>query len=104
VEKFLSRVQRHFEFALITNDITHTERAGWRRGWKKASIAANSDIEDGGYRPLRLTAAPFNLHASRLMLLRLRFPRVVMDTPGVVHECKEVLLWQRAPHRIGEQS
>ena len=97
VQTFLSRLERHFEYALITNDITHIEQANWRRGWKRTHVPPNSDIEDGGYRPLCLTHPPFSLDAARLGLLPLRFPRAVMGTRGVVHECKEVLLWKRVP-------
>jgi SAM-dependent methyltransferase len=104
VQKFLSRLERHFECAVITNDITHTERAGWRRGWKKTCVPANIDISDSGYRPLRLTGEPFDLHATRLALFPLRFPRAIMGTGGVVHECKEVLLWKRAPRHNQELS
>jgi SAM-dependent methyltransferase len=97
VQKFLSKLDGHFRYALITNDMTHEERAGWRRGWKGTHLPPNSDIPDGGYRPLRLTEKPFGLRAARLAVVPLRFPRNVMGTAGTVYETKEVLFWERSP-------
>jgi SAM-dependent methyltransferase len=94
VQKFLSKLDGHFRYALITNDMTHEERAGWRGRWKRTTLAPNSDIPDGSYRPLRLTEKPFGLRAARLAVLPLRFPRNVMGTAGTVYETKEVLFWE----------
>ena len=95
VRRFLSRLDCHFKFALLTNDFSHKQRAGWRRLWRRTSLPANTDIPDGGYRPLCLTHAPFNLRACRMMVLPLQFPR----TPGVVFETKEVLFWEHTARR-----
>ena len=47
----------------------------------------NSDISVGGYRPVRLREAPFNLNAKELR-------RIEMWHTNAMH-LKEVLLWQR---------
>lgn len=94
VQRFLSKLDRHFKFALITNDIIHKERAGWRKLWKTTSLPTNYDIPDGGYRPLCLTDKPFNLRASRMAVFPLKFSREVLGTAGAVYETKEVLFWE----------
>jgi hypothetical protein len=95
VKAFLPKLKEHFKAALVTNDISHTEKGGWRTFWKSEEMEANQDIADGGYRPLRLTAAPFNLEAKSLITIPLQFRRAVFGHSGVVHETKEVLLWER---------
>ena len=99
VHRFLSELDSHFTFAVITNDFIHNQRAGWRRLWKRTSMLANADISDGGYRPLSLTEAPFNLRARRMMVLPLQFPRVISGSPSVVYETKEVLFWENIARR-----
>jgi SAM-dependent methyltransferase len=96
VHKFLGKLETHFNMALITNDVSHRKRGNWRTLWKKEVIEANSRIQNGGYRPLRLTEPPFNLQATRLLTMPLRFDRLVFQHPGSVYETKEVLLWERA--------
>jgi len=102
VKRFLSTLATHFQTALITNDISHRKQGNWRTLWKTEVIEANSNAANGGYRPLRLTEAPFNLPATRLLTIPLRwyfgathFERLVFDHPGTVYETKEVLLWER---------
>ncbi|RWO72512.1 MAG: class I SAM-dependent methyltransferase [Mesorhizobium sp.] len=93
VNAFLAKLQKQFKASLITNDITHTGQGGWRVRWRAYEGKANSDISNGGYRPLRLTEEPFNLNAKRLATIPLQFKRAVFGHPGTVKETKEVLLW-----------
>lgn len=95
VRSLLGRLGTYFAAALITNDLSHRKQGNWRTLWKTESIPPNTDIPDGGYRPLRLREAPFNLQAKQLLTIPLRFERLVFDHPGVVYETKEVLLWER---------
>jgi SAM-dependent methyltransferase len=95
VKRFLCKLEGHYRYALITNDIVHQEKAGWRRLWKSTSMAPNYDIADGAYRPVCLTCSPFDLRAKRLVVLPFTFPREVLDTAGTVYETKEVLLWEQ---------
>jgi len=94
VNTFLTRLESHFKYALITNDMTHKKQGRWRSVWKSLYVEPNSDIPDGGYRPLRLTEPPFCLRATRLAIIPFRFNRQVFGHPGVVFETKEVLLWK----------
>lgn len=94
VSAFLSRLQQKYRFALLTNDISHVERTGWRTLWARSEMEPNRDIADGGYRPLRLTAPPFDLEAERLCVFDLRLARFLKRGPGTVIETKEVLLWK----------
>src|SRR5688572_20116615 len=55
VYRFLDTMKTQFRFALITNDISHEARVGWR-WWRTHALPCNGDIPNGGYRPLRLTA------------------------------------------------
>ena len=96
VSRFLRVLQRKFRLALITNDITHVDRGGWRILWKRTSIEPNTDIPDGGYRPLRLRNAPFFLSAEHKGSWEFRFPREVQGRPGKAIEIKEALLWDAA--------
>jgi glycosyltransferase involved in cell wall biosynthesis len=73
VNKLLRVLQKRFKYAIITNDISHEERSGWRNGWKGTRIKPNCDIADGAYRPLKLTDAPFNINARRLGLIPFDF-------------------------------
>lgn len=94
VRAVLAKFENTFKFALITNDITHTEQGGWRSMWRTEEYEANRDIPNGGYRPLRLTEQPFNLNANRLITIPLQFKRGVFGHPGTVRETKEVLFWE----------
>ena len=94
VAAFLSKLRQQFKYAVITNDISHEKRGGWRSLWHTEEIAANSPISNGGYRPLSLTEEPFHLQAERLVLIPLRFRRPVFGHMGSVLETKEVLLWE----------
>jgi len=95
VRSLLGRLSKYFLAALITNDLSHQKRGNWRTLWKTESIPPNTDIREGGYRPLRLRESPFNLPARQLLTMPFRFERLVFDRPGVVYETKEVLLWER---------
>jgi SAM-dependent methyltransferase len=96
VARFLARLPDHFERALVTNDISHRKRGGWRRLWRTVDrIEPNGDIAAGSYRPLRLSDAPFHLAAARVALLPLRFRRPLGQEWVTVLETKEVLLWER---------
>jgi hypothetical protein len=95
VRSLLRRLGKYFLAALITNDVSHQKKGNWRTSWKRESIPPNTDIREGGYRPLRLREFPFDLPARQLLTMPLRFERSVFDHPGVVYETKEVLLWER---------
>jgi len=97
VHNFLRKLPRHFKYALLTNDISHKEKGGWRTRWKTRSLEANCNIANGGYRPLRLMETPFHLSASRLKLIPLRFKREVFGSVGTVFETKEILWWENKP-------
>jgi SAM-dependent methyltransferase len=94
VHTLLGKLTRRFKYALLTNDVSHRKKGGWRTGWKTSSLEANCDIANGGYRPLRLMEAPFHLSATRLKLIPLRFKREVFGSLGTVLETKEVLWWE----------
>jgi SAM-dependent methyltransferase len=96
VRKFLDGLPRYFKYAIITNDLLHHERSGWRNRWKTTRMVPNSDITGGGYRPVKLTESPFDLKARRLGLIPLRFRRHVLGYPGTVFETKEILFWDHA--------
>lgn len=96
VKLFLRNLHKYFNYALITNDVIHKEQAGWRGLWKSTTMPVNSDIPNGGYRPLSLTEAPFNLPARRLVTIPLQFKREVFGHPGIVYETKEVLFWENS--------
>ena len=95
VRSLLGRLNNYFAAALITNDLSHSKQGNWRTLWKTESISPNTEIPEGGYRPLRLREPPFNLRAKQLLIMSLRFERLVFDHPGAVYETKEVLLWER---------
>lgn len=103
VSRFLRVLKGNFSLALMTNDITHIDRGGWRTLWKQTSIEPNIDIPDGGYRPLRLRDAPFFVPAERVGTWEFRFPRQVQGRPGTTLEVKESLLWTAAD-RNGQES
>jgi hypothetical protein len=106
VHRFLETMKTQFRFALITNDISHEARVGWR-WWRKHTLPSNGDIPDGGYRPLRLTAPPFSLQARQLGAIKFEFAREISGTPHTITEVKQVLWWERsqmaaAPSTFGE--
>lgn len=82
---FLGKLPR-YRLALITNDCQRSRRRRFPviLGHRDL-IEPNSDIADGGSRPLRLTRAPFNLPARRLAGYDIRLPETTY--------AKEVLLW-----------
>jgi SAM-dependent methyltransferase len=96
VRSFIQKLRSNFSLALLTNDISHRRQGNWRTRWKTEAIEPNSDIPNGGYRPLRLREAPFHVSAQCLLTLAFRFKRVVFDHPGLVFETKEVLLWENS--------
>jgi SAM-dependent methyltransferase len=95
VKTFLAKLKTQFKAALITNDISHVGRGNWRTRWRTYEMKPNSEIANGGYRPLRLMDEPFSLVAQRLATIPLEFKRPVFGHPGTVRETKEVLLWKR---------
>ena len=95
VHAFLQQLRRKYQLAVLTNDIAHVQRTGWRTFWARTDMEPNRDIPDGGYRPLRLTDPPFQLQAQQLGTFLLRLPRELKGHPGTVFETKEILLWSR---------
>jgi len=89
---FLQRLGR-FKYAILTNDRKVLVGLGWRSLWRTTEVGkANVDIPIGGFRPLRLREAPFNLHATQLTT-------IPMPHHGRYTHVKEVLLWQN-PMRL----
>jgi SAM-dependent methyltransferase len=87
VTRFLQKLTS-FRRAILTNDWKTECPTGWRRLWRmKETARANTDIPDGGWRPLRLTEEPFRLKAKRLTMIRMNVGLTVFN--------KEVLLWER---------
>ena len=99
VRSFIEKLPSNFKIALLTNDTSHRQQGSWRALWKTEGIEANSEIPNGGYRPLRLREAPFHLPAQCLLANAFRFERAVFDHPGVVYETKEVLSWENTHAR-----
>jgi SAM-dependent methyltransferase len=95
VHRFLETMKTQFRFALITNDLSHEARVGWR-WWKAHALPCNEDIANGGYRPLRLTTPPFTLQARQLDVIKFEFARELSGKPGTITEVKEILWWERA--------
>ncbi len=88
VTKFLPQLQR-CRFALITNDLD-IQAPG--RSWFRKIIRCpfkNADIPIGGYRPLRLRDAPFNLPADLLLNYSVKWEGWSFD--------KETLLYRNKP-------
>lgn len=86
VKSFLASKLSGFRYALLTNDIAQYERFGWRRGFATKSLGnLNGDIEMGGWRPIDLRAAPFNLLATEVARFKVR--------AGPYRWVKQMLLW-----------
>jgi SAM-dependent methyltransferase len=91
---FLQKLNQ-FRYAILTNDRKVIERRGWRSWWRKREVGrANENIPIGGFRPLRLREAPFNLQAAQLTT-------IPMPHQGKYIHVKEVLLWQNPVHIAG---
>ena len=89
---FLSRLHR-FKYAILTNDHKVVCRS-WRRLWRAEEIfSPNSETEAGGYRPVRLREAPFNLPATQLAVIKMYIPEFPDPKRLPETEHKEVLLW-----------
>lgn len=75
-----------FRYVLLTNDIKRLRHLPFPLHFVKFSrLKANVDIEDGGYRPVKLKKAPFNLRANKLTEFGVFFLNKYTDV-------KEVLL------------
>lgn len=87
VEVFLTKLNS-YRFAIITNDIRKVFTKKWTFGLIKTPLAQpNTDIEDGGSRPLKLIEAPFNLNARRLGHYKVLVGETIYF--------KEILLWEK---------
>lgn len=85
---FLKRLSL-FNYAILTNDREQYRHPGWRNLWNLWHVELtrpNSEIREGGYRPLRLRESPFNLEAQELL-------RTEMWHHNGMH-LKEVLVWE----------
>jgi SAM-dependent methyltransferase len=75
-----------YQMAILVNDSKGTSVGSWRTLWRGRPLGeTNEDISPGGYRPIKLREAPFNLKARVLMRYRCGF--------GEYRWTKEVLLW-----------
>jgi len=88
IQQFLPRL-RCFKYAILTNDRRQYHLASWRNLWNLRPVDITkpySDIPAGGYRPVRLREAPFNLEARVIKTIK-------MWHSNGMHE-KEVLFWE----------
>jgi SAM-dependent methyltransferase len=76
-----------FRWAILTNDVEHATRNGWRWWSWKPFRHRNTDTDAGGYRLLALREGPFNLSAEVLLTYANRYKNMRWQ--------KEVLLWRR---------
>ncbi len=77
---------RTFRWAILVNDIAHSQAGRWTRLWKRHNfLPTNCDISVGGYRLLSLRDPPFNLPAVRLLKYENKYENLRWT--------KEVLLW-----------
>lgn len=86
ISRFLQNSLPRFKFALLTNDYHHYRKGSWRRAWLPKTIGKpNEHIPMGGWHPVRLRDAPFNLEAEVIEV-------ITMTADDLVWE-KEILLW-----------
>jgi SAM-dependent methyltransferase len=92
IQAFFGRLRR-FKYAILTNDHKVVCRS-WKRLWRAKEIfSPNSDTPAGGYRPVRLREAPFNLPATQLSVIRMYISEFPDPKRPPETEHKEVLLW-----------
>jgi len=100
VSRFLARLSR-FRYVILTNDIMCFSCFMPRGAGQGVEFIPNSDIEDGAYRPLRLTSEPFCVPARRVLLLRLQVNRLVFLKETLLLDCGRARFKSRTrPARI----
>jgi SAM-dependent methyltransferase len=85
VERVIAKLGS-FKMAILVNDSQGNYVGNWGTLWRgRPFLGTNEDIALGGYRPLKLREAPFNLDAQVMMRYRCGY--------GEHQWTKEVLLW-----------
>jgi SAM-dependent methyltransferase len=93
VEKVLAKLPV-YRMAILVNDDCMEQAGGLRTLWRSWPLTEpNVEIEPGGYRPLRLREAPFNLDAELVLDYWNKAPMALGNRSMMVQWHKEVLLW-----------